>query len=163
MRDAAHRSESHAEHHGLRRSNDVLRDRLLTDDHGGRGRADRSVGWIEVSEIVRRVHEDAGLRWLAQARTDLQFLTRERGVRGTAGKEAVPIVRSELSGFVEDEGGDTMSDVRQIMPSIDLDHRIRSEVADRVARVPVVVLVDEDEDAVRLVDGGFLEHVSLVA
>src|SRR6266513_3452632 len=95
MRDAAHGRESHAEHHGLRRSDDVLRDRLLPDDYGGQGRADRSVGWIEVSEIVRRVHEDAGLRWLAQARTDLQFLTRERGVRGTAGKEAVPIVRSE--------------------------------------------------------------------
>src|SRR2546430_11845666 len=163
MRDAAHGRESHAEHHGLQRSNDVLRDRLLTDDYGGQGRADRSVGRIEVPEIVRRVHEDAGLRWLAQARTDLQFLTRERGVRGTARKEAVPIVRSELPRFVEDEGGDAMSDVRQVMPSIDLDQRIRSEVADRVARVPVVVLVDEDEDAVRLVDGDSLEHVSLDA
>src|SRR5438270_5403859 len=154
MRDAAHRSESHAEHHGLRRSDDVLRDRLLTDDHGGRGRADRSVGRIEVSEIVRRVHEDASLRWLAQACTDLQFLTRERGLRGTAGKEAVPIVRLELPGFVEDEGGDAMSDIRQVTPSIDLDQRIRSEVADWVARVNVVFLVDEDVDDVRLMYGG---------
>src|SRR5207247_4742581 len=95
--------------------------------------------------------------------TDLQFLTRECGVRRTARKEAVPIVRSELPRFVEDEGGDAMLDVRQVMPSVDLDQRIRSEVADRVARVPVVVLVDEDEDAVRLVDGGSLEHGSLGA
>src|SRR5881396_2144064 len=126
MRDAAHGRESHAEHHGLRRGDNVLRDRLLTDDDGGTRRTDRSVGRIEVSEIVRRVHEDAGLRWLAQARTDLQFLTRECGVRRTARKEAVPIVRSELPRFVEDEGGDAMS-------------------------------------AVRLVDGGSLEHVSLDA
>src|SRR5437870_13790387 len=127
MRAAAHRSESDTEHRGLRRSDNVLRDRLLTDDDGGQRRTDRSVCRVEVSEIVRRVHEDAGLRWLAQARADLEFLSLERGVCGATGKEPVPIVRSRLAGLIEDERGDAMPDIRHVMPSIDLDQGIRSE------------------------------------
>src|SRR5712691_10290275 len=122
MRDTAHRSESHAEHRGLRRSDNVLRDRLLTDDDGGQGRTDGSVGRVEVSEIVRRVHEDAGPRWLAQARPNLEFRSLERGVRRAAGKETMPVVRPGLSRLIEDERGDAVTDLRHLLPSIDLDH-----------------------------------------
>src|SRR5207249_8904590 len=122
----------------------------------------RPVRGIEIAQVVGSVHEDASPGRVSDIRPDFELLPAEGRTRGTARDESVPIVRLELARLVEDHRRDPMLDVRQVSPAVHFDEGVRPEAADRIPRGPAVVVVHEDENAVRLIYAGVLEYQALV-
>ena len=161
VRDSTHRGERQSEEGDSGRDDDVLGDGLLTDDHGGTRSPNRSIRGIEVPEVVRGVHQEPGSRGIPDRHADLELLTVEGCLRGPAGEEPVPVVRTGNPGLIECVGADLVLDAGEVPPSRHFDEGVGPKVSDRVAGQAAVVLIDKDEDAVRLVDARALEHEAL--